>query len=152
MSERNPTFFEMFSPYHTHLTNQQAHDLLAYLETWVVTGAVLDSAARTIEVDLLCPALPPEDLLAYIERDLAGLYQVNAVRLRPMAPEPATCCQEEVKAEPEPEPMPEPPPEPEPEPQPAPVEPPMSEQERAFRQTEALRQKAMKEAQAAHEA
>ena len=150
MPERNPTFFEMFSPYHTYLTNQQAHDLLAYLESWVVTGAVLDSAARTIEADILCPELPPEDFLTRLEQDLAGLYQVNAVRLRPMAPAPAVCCQEEARAEPQPEPVSEP--VPEPEPQPVPEEPPMSEQERAFRQTEALRQKAMKEAQAAHEA
>ncbi|MDY4430562.1 PolC-type DNA polymerase III, partial [Evtepia sp.] len=137
MPEKNLPFFELFSPY------QPDPDLYGILETWLVAGAVLDSAARTIEADLLCPALPDGGLLKHVEADLARLYQLTRVTLRPLAPEPPACCQEEV-------PFPEdPPPEPEP---PAPEEPPMSEQERLFQQTEALRRKAMQEAMTAHEA
>ena len=137
MPEKNLPFFELFSPY------QPDPDLYGILETWLVAGAVLDSAARTIEADLLCPVLPDGALLKRVEADLAQLYQLTRVTLRPLAPEPPACCQEEV-------PFPEdPPPEPEPS---APEEPPMSEQERLFQQTEALRRKAMQEAMTAHEA
>ena len=137
MPEKNLPFFELFSPY------QPDPDLYGILETWLVAGAVLDSAARTIEADLLCPVLPDGALLKRVEADLARLYQLTRVTLRPLAPEPPACCQEEV-------PFPEdPPPEPEP---PVPEEPPVSEQERLFQQTEALRRKAMQEAMIAHEA
>ncbi|MCF0123905.1 MAG: hypothetical protein HUJ67_07300, partial [Ruminiclostridium sp.] len=57
MPEKNLPFFEMFSPY------QPDPALYAVLDTWLVAGAVLDSAARTIEVRLLCPTLPEEGLI-----------------------------------------------------------------------------------------
>ena len=159
MPEKNLPFFEMFSPY------QPDPALYGVLESWLVTGAVLDSAARTIEVQLLCPVPPDGALLRRVEGDLAQLYSLSRAVLAPMAPEPAVCCAQE-RSEPDEEPPfvfdDAPPPEeppfsfddvpPAPEESPAPAEPQMSEQERIFRQTEALRQRAMKEAMAAHAA
>lgn len=52
MPERNLPFFEMFAKYHP------TSALAAQLETWLVTGAVMDSHSRTIEVKLLCADLP----------------------------------------------------------------------------------------------
>ena len=57
MPERNLPFFEMFAKYHP------APALAAQLETWLVTGAVMDSHSRTIEVKLLCADLPAPALL-----------------------------------------------------------------------------------------
>ena len=159
MPEKNLPFFELFSPY------QPDPALYAVLESWLVTGAVMDSTARTIEAQLLCPTPPDPALLQRVEADLAQLYRLNRAVLTPLAPEPAACCAQEM-AEPEEEPPfvfdDAPPPEeppfvfddapPVPEEPPAPAEPQLSEQERIFQQTEALRQKAMKEAMAAHEA
>ena len=87
MPEKNLPFFELFSPY------QPDPDLYGILETWLVAGAVLDSAARTIEADLLCPVLPDGALLKRVEADLARLYQLTRVTLLPLAPEPPACCQ-----------------------------------------------------------
>ena len=168
MPEKNLPFFELFSPY------QPDPALYAVLESWLVTGAVMDSAARTIEAQLLCPTPPDPALLQRVEADLAQLYRLNRAVLTPLAPEPAARCAQEM-AEPEEEPPfvfeeeeppfvfdDAPPPEEPPfvfddappvlEEPPAPAEPQLSEQERIFQQTEALRQKAMKEAMAAHEA
>ena len=89
MPEKNLSFFEMFAPY------RPAPDLAAVLETWTVTGAVMDRASRSIRVDLLCPEPPDRALLRQVEGDLAALYQLSAASLHPMSPEPALCAKEE---------------------------------------------------------
>ena len=58
MPEKNLPFFEMFALY----TPDAA--LAAQVKAWLVTGAVMDRKARTIEVQLLCPAMPDPALLA----------------------------------------------------------------------------------------
>ena len=149
MPEKHLPFLEMFVQYHP------APELAAALEGWLVTGAVLDRHSRTIEAQLLCPALPPEDLLAQVSAALAQVYGLTAVRLHPAccpsaAPEETPA---PVSAEAPAEVPPQPPaPAEAPADPPAPqqeAEPPLSEQERLFRQTEALRQQAMRQAMTA---
>ena len=82
MPEKTLSFFELFAQYRPDPA------AAAVLETWSVTGAVMDRQARTIRVDLLCPEPPDGALLRQVETDLAGLYQLSAVSLRPMSPEP----------------------------------------------------------------
>ena len=67
MPEKNLSFFEMFGPY------RPDPDLAAVLETWTVTGAVMDRASRSIRVDLLCPEPPDGALLQRVEGELAAL-------------------------------------------------------------------------------
>ena len=163
MPEKTLSFFELFAQYRPDPA------AAAVLETWSVTGAVMDRQARTIRVDLLTPTPPDPALCCQVEADLAGLYQLQGVTLCPLSPAPADCAQEESwdQAVPEPDPAPAPEPEPPAEPQPPlaeeevpfpdeppppPEEPPLeeegplTEEERIFQQTEALRLKAMKEA------
>ena len=170
MPEKNLPFFEMFAPY------RPDPELTVELENWTVTGAVMDKAARTIRVDLLVPQLPDPALLDRVEGELAALYKLNAVKLRPLSPFPAHCPQTEADREGEaqlssdlPAPAEEtaaspvreeepahpledeevPPPDNLP---PFPDDPPMdefpSEEEDVFRQTEKLRREAIKQARA----
>ena len=151
MPERNLLFFELFAAY------QPDPALTAVLETWTVTGAVMDRASRTIRVELLCPEPPEAALLRETEAELADLYRLSAVTLHPLSPEPALCAKEEAAGE---EPAPQFPPEtaeaappaaeeeiPPPD-EPPPEEADLSEEERIFRQTEALRREAMKQVKA----
>ena len=137
MPEKNLAFFEMFAPY------RPDPELAVELETWTVTGAVMDKAARTIRVDLLVPWLPEPALLDRVEGELAALYKLNAVKLCPLSPIPARCAQAEDEAVPPPDDPPPPPDELPPE------ELPHAEEEDVFRQTEELRRAAIKRAQAA---
>ena len=157
MPEKNLPFFEMFALY----TPDAA--LAAQVKEWLVTGAVMDRKARTIEVQLLCPATPDPALLARLSGEVAQAYGLAGVVFQPASPQPV----EDVPIPPpDDSDVPPPPadedvpPEPEtlveavpvaqapsPEPEPSPA---LSEQQRLFQQTEALRQKAMKEAMQAH--
>ena len=65
MPEKNLSFFEMFAPY------RPDPDLAAVLETWTVTGAVIDRASRSIRVDLLCPEPPDSALLRQAESEFS---------------------------------------------------------------------------------
>lgn len=172
MPERNLPFFEMFAKYHP------APALAAQLETWLVTGAVMDSHSRTIEVKLLCADLPAPALLDQVGREVSQIYGLRGVTFRPACPQAPAGAEEpmppppgEEDAPPPPEdadvppmeaavpPAWEPPPAPAAEPAPVPEEPEggpaapeedLSQQEKLFRQTEAMRQQAMKAAMAAH--
>ena len=172
MPERNLPFFEMFAKYHP------APALAAQLETWLVTGAVMDSHSRTIEVKLLCADLPAPALLDQVGREVSQIYGLRGVTFRPACPQVPAGVEEpmppppgEEDAPPPPEdadvppmeeavpPAWEAPPAPAAEPAPAPEEPAggpaapeedLSQQEKLFRQTEAMRQQAMKAAMAAH--
>ena len=172
MPERNLPFFEMFAKYHP------ASALAAQLETWLVTGAVMDSHSRTIEVKLLCADLPAPALLDQVGREVSQIYGLRGVTFRPACPQVPAGVEEpmppppgEEDAPPPPEdadvppmeaavpPAWEPPPVPAAEPAPVPEEPEcgpaaleedLSQQEKLFRQTEAMRQQAMKAAMAAH--
>ena len=172
MPERNLPFFEMFAKYHP------APALAAQLETWLVTGAVMDSHSRTIEVKLLCTDLPAPALLDQVGREVSQIYGLRGVTFRPACPQVPAGVEEpmppppgEEDAPPPPEdadvppmeaavpPAWEAPPAPAAEPAPAPEEPAggpappeedLSQQEKLFRQTEAMRQQAMKAAMAAH--
>ena len=171
MPERNLPFFEMFAKYHP------APALAAQLETWLVTGAVMDSHSRTIEVKLLCTDLPAPALLDQVGREVSQIYGLRGVTFRPACPqapageEPMPPPPGEEDAPPPPEDADVPPmeeavppawealPAPAAEPAPVPEEPAggpaaleedLSQQEKLFRQTEAMRQQAMKAAMAAH--
>ena len=172
MPERNLPFFEMFAKYHP------APALAAQLETWLVTGAVMDSHSRTIEVKLLCADLPAPALLDQVGREVSQIYGLRGVTFRPACPQAPAGAEEplppppgEEDAPPPPEdadvppmeaavpPAWEAPPAPAVEPAPVPEEPEggaaaleedLSQQEKLFRQTEAMRQQAMKAAMAAH--
>ena len=172
MPERNLPFFEMFAKYHP------ASALAAQLETWLVTGAVMDSHSRTIEVKLLCADLPAPALLDQVGREVSQIYGLRGVTFRPACPQVPAGVEEpmppppgEEDAPPPPEdadvppmeeavpPAWEAPPAPAVEPAPVPEEPAggaaapeedLSQQEKLFRQTEAMRQQAMKAAMAAH--
>ena len=172
MPERNLPFFEMFAKYHP------APALAAQLETWLVTGAVMDSHSRTIEVKLLCTDLPAPALLDQVGREVSQIYGLRGVTFRPACPQAPAGAEEplppppgEEDAPPPPEdadvppmeeavpPAWEAPPVPAAEPAPVPEEPEggpaapeedLSQQEKLFRQTEAMRQQAMKAAMAAH--
>ena len=172
MPERNLPFFEMFAKYHP------APALAAQLETWLVTGAVMDSHSRTIEVKLLCADLPAPALLDQVGREVSQIYGLRGVTFRPACPQVPAGAEEpmppppgEEDAPPPPEdadvppmeeavpPAWEAPPAPAAEPAPVPEEPAggpaapeedLSQQEKLFRQTEAMRQQAMKAAMAAH--
>ena len=76
MPERNLPFFEMFAKYHP------APALAAQLETWLVTGAVMDSHSRTIEVKLLCADLPAPALLDQVGREVSQIYGLRGVTFR----------------------------------------------------------------------
>lgn len=162
MPERNLPFFEMFAKYHP------APALAAQLETWLVTGAVMDSHSRTIEVKLLCADLPAPALLDQVAQGLAQVYGLNRVTFLPTCPPPAGG-EEAAPPPPGDEDVPPPaeedlPPVEDLPPEPVPASAPAAEaaapageeglspQEKLFRQTEALRQQAMKEAMAAHKA
>ena len=80
MPERNLPFFEMFAKYHP------APALAAQLETWLVTGAVMDSHSRTIEVKLLCADLPAPALLDQVGREVSQIYGLRGVTFRPACP------------------------------------------------------------------
>ena len=157
MPEKNLPFFEMFALY----TPDAA--LAAQVKAWLVTGAVMDRKARTIEVQLLCPAMPDPALLARLSGEVAQAYGLAGVVFQPACPQPA---EDAFIPPPDDSDVPPPPadedvpPEPEtlaeaapvaqapsPKPEPSPA---LSEQQRLFQQTEALRQKAMKEAMQAH--
>ena len=137
MPEKNLPFFEMFFQY------RPAPALAAVLTGWLVTGAVLDSQNRTIEAKLLCPQLPDPAVLRQVERELAQVYGLSAVTFHP------ACAQAAPADAPPPPEAPAAVP-PAPAPKETPSEETLSQQERLFRQTEALRQKAMAEARAAH--
>ena len=137
MPEKNLPFFEMFFQY------RPAPALAAVLTGWLVTGAVLDSQNRTIEAKLLCPQLPDPAVLRQVERELAQVYGLSAVTFHP------ACAQADPADAPPPPEAPAAVP-PAPAPKETPSEESLSQQERLFRQTEALRQKAMAEARAAH--
>ena len=137
MPEKNLPFFEMFFQY------RPAPALAAVLTGWLVTGAVLDSQNRTIEAKLLCPQLPDPAVLRQVERELAQVYGLSAVTFHP------ACAQADPADAPPPPEAPAAVP-PAPAPKETPSEETLSQQERLFRQTEALRQKAMAEARAAH--
>ena len=164
MPEKNLAFFEMFAPY------RPDPELAAVLETWTVTGAVMDRSARTIRVELLCPEPPDPALLERVEGDLADLYRLHGAVLHVLSPEPPLCAQEEGKGEeacpdtcpppqddaspsfpeeapPEPDDLPPPPDDP---PPPPPEDAPLTEEERIYQQTEALRREAMKQARTRH--
>ena len=81
MPERNLPFFEMFAKYHP------APALAAQLETWLVTGAVMDSHSRTIEVKLLCTDLPAPALLDQVGREVSQIYGLRGVTFRPACPQ-----------------------------------------------------------------
>ena len=157
MPEKNLPFFEMFALY----TPDAA--LAAQVKAWLVTGAVMDRKARTIEVQLLCPAMPDPALLARLSGEVAQAYGLAGVVFQPACPQPAEDApipppdDSDVPPPPADEDVPPEPetlveaapvaqaPSPKPEPSPA-----LSEQQRLFQQTEALRQKAMKEAMQAY--
>ena len=162
MPERNLPFFAMFSKY------RPGEALAARLEGWLVTGAVMDSHSRTIEASLLCPALPDPALLDQVAQGLAQVYGLNRVTFLPTCPPPAGG-EEAAPPPPGDEDVPPPaeedlPPVEDLPPEAVPASAPageaaapageegLSPQERLFRQTEALRQQAMKEAMAAHKA
>ena len=73
MPEKNLPFFEMFALY----TPDAA--LAAQVKAWLVTGAVMDRKARTIEVQLLCPAMPDPALLARLSGEVAQAYGLVGV-------------------------------------------------------------------------
>ena len=81
MPERNLPFFEMFAKYHP------TSALAAQLETWLVTGAVMDSHSRTIEVKLLCADLPAPALLDQVGREVSQIYGLRGVTFRPACPQ-----------------------------------------------------------------
>ena len=81
MPERNLPFFEMFAKYHP------APALAAQLETWLVTGAVMDSHSRTIEVKLFCTDLPAPALLDQVGREVSQIYGLRGVTFRPACPQ-----------------------------------------------------------------
>ena len=80
MPERNLPFFEMFAKYHP------APALAAQLETWLVTGAVMDSHSRTIEVKLLCTNLPAPALLDQVGREVSQISTACRGDLPPRLP------------------------------------------------------------------
>ena len=154
MPERNLPFFAMFSKY------RPGEALAARLEGWLVTGAVMDSHSRTIEASLLCPALPDPALLDQVAQGLAQVYGLNRVTFLPACPPPAGG-EEAAPPPPGDEDVPPPaeedlPPVEDLPPEPVPASAPAAEaaapageeglspQEKLFRQTEALRQQAMK--------
>ena len=158
MPENNLSFLDMFA-----LCRPDPAEA-AVLEGWTVTGAVIDRKSRTVRVDLLTPESPDRDLLLRLESDLAEAYLLTAVTLHPLAPEPALCAREESGEElvlnasdemplapeggEEVPPPDDPPPPPEDEIPPEEDETPLAEEDVIFRQTEALRQEAMKQAMA----
>ena len=80
MPEKNLPFFEMFALY----TPDAA--LAAQVKEWLVTGAVMDRKARTIEVQLLCPAMPDPALLARLSGEVAQAYGLTGVVFQPACP------------------------------------------------------------------
>ena len=80
MPEKNLPFFEMFALY----TPDAA--LAAQVKAWLVTGAVMDRKARTIEVQLLCPATPDPALLARLSGEVAQAYGLAGVVFQPASP------------------------------------------------------------------
>ena len=145
MPEKNLPFFEMFALY----TPDAA--LAAQVKAWLVTGAVMDRKARTIEVQLLCPAMPDPALLARLSGEVAQAYGLAGVVFQPACPQPA---EDAPIPPPDDSDVPPPPadedvpPEPEtlaeaapvaqassPKPEPSPA---LSEQQRLFQQTEAF--------------
>ena len=73
MPEKNLPFFEMFALY----TPDAA--LAAQVKAWLVTGAVMDRKARTIEVQLLCPAMPDPALLARLSGEVARTDAIHFI-------------------------------------------------------------------------
>ena len=71
----------MFAKYHP------TSALAAQLETWLVTGAVMDSHSRTIEVKLLCADLPAPALLDQVGREVSQIYGLRGVTFRPACPQ-----------------------------------------------------------------
>ena len=95
MTEKNLPFFEMFALYRPDPELSVALEL----ETWTVTGAVMDRHARTIRVELLTAQTPEPELLRRVESDLAQIYRLRAVTLHALSPEPAQCAREEGQEE-----------------------------------------------------
>lgn len=152
MAEKSLPFFEVFSQY--PFEAEEA----SLLHTCMVTGVVLDTAARTIEADLWCPDSPVGTLLRQVEETLRNAYGLSDAILHLTTPQvaeepPAETLPIEESPAPE-EWMPETgmseelPTE---EPEETNPEPPMTEQERLFQKTEQLRQKAMKAVQKTRE-
>ena len=103
MPERNLPFFEMFAKYHP------ASALAAQLETWLVTGAVMDSHSRTIEVKLLCADLPAPALLDQVGREVSQIYGLRGVTFRPACPQAPAGAEEPLPPPPGEEDAPPPP-------------------------------------------
>ncbi len=77
--------------------------LAAQVKEWLVTGAVMDRKARTIEVQLLCPAMPDPALLARLQRrsgprlmawrgSCFSLPALSLRRMRPFRPRTRATC------------------------------------------------------------
>ena len=120
MSEQRIPFLNLFTAW------RPEGELVALAGSALVTGAVIDRAARSIRAEVVCPAAPGGELKECWERALAEAYRVERVELSITAPGAAEDPHPAEAAAPVPEPAPEDP----------------------FKRTEALRKDALKKIKA----
>ena len=70
-------FLNLFSAW------RPGEELAALAGGYLVTGAVIDKAARSIRAKVECPRMPEEGLRHQIEKSLALAYRVERVELLP---------------------------------------------------------------------
>ncbi len=160
MPEKELPFLTVFARYHP------APELLPALEGWLVASAVVESSTRVMDAKLRCPEPPPESLLQAVGEAVRAAYGLNGLRLTPLLPDLVEEAPpiEETAPPPEQEALPpveEIPVQEEPTVQGATLVqeatlaqeevPQETEEERLFRQTREMRQKAMKQALEHHE-
>ena len=122
-------FLNLFSAW------RPGEELAALAGGYLVTGAVIDKAARSIRAKVECPRMPEEGLRHQIEKSLALAYRVERVELEMGAAAATAPTSAPVAAEPAPAASAPPPPPPA-----APVE---EDAMAAFRRTEEIRRRAL---------
>ena len=122
-------FLNLFSAW------RPGEELAALAGGYLVTGAVIDKAARSIRAKVECPRMPEEGLRHQIEKSLALAYRVERVELEMGAAAATAPASAPVAAEPAPAASAPPPPPPA-----APVE---EDAMAAFRRTEEIRRRAL---------
>ena len=122
-------FLNLFSAW------RPGEELAALAGGYLVTGAVIDKAARSIRAKVECPRMPEEGLRHQIEKSLALAYRVERVELEMGAAAATAPASAPVAAEPAPAASAPPPP------------PPAAQVEEdamaAFRRTEEIRRRAL---------
>ena len=122
-------FLNLFSAW------RPGEELAALAGGYLVTGAVIDKAARSIRAKVECPRMPEEGLRHQIEKSLALAYRVERVELEMGAAAATAPASAPVAAEPAPAASAPPPPPPA-----APAE---EDAMAAFRRTEEIRRRAL---------